>query len=119
MLLSFSKYTVIGVLNTATHWLVFYICLYLGLQQAIANLIGFMIAVTLSFILNAKFNFSSRITLYKYIIYVAFLGAMAFSFGFIADKYDFPSLVTLVCFSLFSLVLGFLYSHFVVFRSVP
>lgn len=113
----FSKYTLIGVLNTAVHWGIFYIVLAFYSSQALANIIGFTVAVTVSFVLNAKYNFSSKMTLYKYIIYVAFLGSMAVLLGFVADKFAVPSIITLIVFSAISLVVGFLYSHFIVFRS--
>lgn len=113
----FSKYTLIGVLNTAVHWLVFYIFLTFNSSQAWANLVGFAVAVSVSFFLNATYNFSSKMTLYKYIIYVAFLGSMALLLGWLADRLGLPSLLTLVVFSASSLVIGFLYSNFIVFRS--
>lgn len=113
----FSKYTLIGVLNTAVHWLVFYIVLAFNSSQAIANVIGFLVAVSVSFVLNAKYNFASKMTPYKYVIYVAFLGSMAAGLGFVADKFALPSILTLLVFSVTSLVVGFLYSHFIVFRS--
>lgn len=113
----FSKYTLIGLLNTAVHWLMFYLVLAFDSSQAIANVIGFLVAVSVSFVLNAKYNFASKMTPYKYAIYVVFLGSMAAILGFIADKLALPSIITLIVFSATSLVVGFLYSHFIVFRS--
>ncbi len=113
----FSKYTLIGVLNTATHWFVFYIFLAFISSQAIANFTGFVVAVTLSFVLNAKYNFSSQMTWFKYLIYFAFFGGMALTFGYFADQLSLPPILTLITFSATSLIIGFLYSHFIVFRS--
>lgn len=117
LIAKFCKYTVIGVLNTAVHWLVFYVFLATGSSQALANVSGFAVAVTVSFILNAKYNFATQMTPYKYFIYVAFLAGLAVTLGWLADKFELPALLTLIVFSSTSLVIGFLYANFIVFRS--
>ena len=60
MLRLFSKYVSVGVLNTAIHWIVFGACWSMGASQSIANLIAFVIAVTFSFCVNARYTFGSR-----------------------------------------------------------
>jgi hypothetical protein len=45
------------------------------------------------------------------------MGAMAGLTGYIADKLSIPALVTLIAFSGFSLVAGFIYSKLIVFKS--
>ncbi len=116
MLRLFSKYVSVGVLNTAIHWIVFGACWVAGATQSIANLIAFIIAVTFSFCVNARYTFGSRVTPGRYILYVAFMGAMAASVGAMSDRLELNPIVTLVLFSAISLVMGFFYSRFIVFR---
>lgn len=49
-------------------------------------------------------------------LYVGFMGTLSATVGWIADKFAFPPIVTLVVFSGISLVCGFIYSKFIVFR---
>ncbi len=48
--------------------------------------------------------------------FVTFMGVMAGLTGYVADEVGAPPVVTLVVFSGFSLVAGFIYSKFIVFR---
>ncbi|EOE8717481.1 Bactoprenol-linked glucose translocase [Salmonella enterica subsp. enterica serovar Typhimurium] len=48
--------------------------------------------------------------------FVIFMGVMAALTGYIADQLHTPALVTLIAFSAFSLVAGFIYSKLIVFR---
>lgn len=113
----FSKYFSIGILNTALHWSVFlfmhYVCY---LSQSISNLTAFIIAVTFSFFMNAKFTFSQKATAGKFISYTVFLGGLSYLVGFISDQIELPAIVTLVVFSAISLICGFIYSKYIVFK---
>lgn len=107
------------MLNTAIHWLCFGAMFSLaGLSQAISNLIAFCIAVTFSFFVNAKWTFKSKATTGRYVAFVVFMGAMAALTGYIADRLHAPAVITLIAFSGFSLVAGFIYSKLIVFRDV-
>lgn len=114
----FSKFASVGVLNTAIHWLSFFTLTYLGYNQALSNLIAFSIAVTFSFFANSKFTFNSKISVNRYLLFTAFMGALAFLFGFLADAWKLHEVVTLVLFSGTSLVVGFLFSRYIVFKEV-
>ncbi|AKL10529.1 TPA: GtrA family protein [Kluyvera intermedia] len=117
MLNLFSRYISIGVINTALHWVCFGILLYFfGTTQAVGNLIAFSIAVTFSFFANAKWTFKSNPTSRRYIAFVTFMGVVAGLTGYIADIINAPKVVTLVVFSSFSLISGFIYSKFIIFR---
>ncbi|MCI1899205.1 MAG: GtrA family protein [Enterobacter sp.] len=117
MLKLFTRYVSVGVINTALHWVCFGILLhFFSATQAIANVIAFCIAVTFSFFANAKWTFKSQATSGRYIAFVAFMGIMAGLTGYIADAIGAPPVVTLIAFSGFSLVAGFIYSKFIVFR---
>ncbi|MBK3446131.1 GtrA family protein [Pseudomonas lactis] len=112
----FLRYVSVGVINTLIHWAVFAIIFYgLDASQAVSNLLGFAVAVTFSFFVNARFTFSSDATAVRYLLYVAFMGALAATFGWLAELWALPPIVTLVLFSGVSLVCGFLYARFVVF----
>ncbi|EMV7410906.1 GtrA family protein [Enterobacter soli] len=117
MLRLFSLYASIGVFNTFLHWVCFgFLFHFFGASQALSNVIAFCIAVTFSFFANAKLTFKSKATSGRYMTFVVFMGVMAALTGFIADVIGAPPVVTLIAFSGFSLVAGFIYSKFIVFR---
>ncbi|MBT1731200.1 GtrA family protein [Enterobacter asburiae] len=117
MLKLFAKYTSIGVVNTLIHWVVFAACIYaFHTGQALANFAGFVVAVSFSFFANARFTFKSSTTTLRYMMYVGFMGTLSAVVGWIADKSDLAPVITLVSFSALSLVCGFIYSKFIVFR---
>ncbi|MGB5855871.1 MAG: GtrA family protein [Oceanisphaera sp.] len=113
MLKSISLYSLIGVLNTTLHWVVFYILYKVGVEQAYSNLAAFICAATFSFFMNAKFNFKVEINIKKYFIFLIGMGMISFVVGFFADTYHLNPLVTLVMFSASSFILGYIYSRFV------
>lgn len=113
----FAKYTSIGVLNTIIHWVIFAACIYgADTSQALANFAGFVLAVSFSFFANARFTFKASTTTMRYMLYVGFMGSLSAAVGWAADKCDLPPIVTLITFSAISLVCGFIYSKFIVFR---
>ncbi|HHT3723682.1 TPA: GtrA family protein [Citrobacter freundii] len=117
MLKLFAKYTSIGVVNTLIHWAAFFVFIYfLHSNQTIANLVGFLVAVSFSFYANAKFTFNSQTTTMRYMLYVGFMGFLSATVGWAADICGLAPIFTLVGFSAISLVCGFIYSKFIVFR---
>lgn len=115
---TFIKYTLVGSVNTVIHWAVFYAIFYLIIpSQPIANFIGFSFAVTFSFFVNANFTFKSQTNKKRYILFVSFMGGLSIVFGLISEQLSLPSLVTLITFSSTSLVLGYIFSKFIVFRT--
>ena len=85
-------------------------------NQALANFAGFVVAVSFSFFANAKFTFKASTTTMRYMLYVGFMGTLSATIGWAADRCSLPPIVTLVTFSAISLVCGFVYSKFIVFR---
>ena len=118
MKLILSKYASVGVFNTMIHWLVFAFLYSLGSSQSISNFVAFLVAVTFSFFVNAKFTFKAKVTSKKYLMYTVFLGTVSILMGKISDVIHLNPLFTLVLFSGTSLVIGFLYSRYVVFKEV-
>ena len=117
MLKLFAKYTSIGVINTLIHWVVFAVCIYVfHTGQALGNFAGFVVAVSFSFFANARFTFNTSTTTMRYMLYVGFMGTLSAAVGWAADIADLPPIVTLIVFSAISLVCGFFYSKFIVFR---
>ncbi|HGN8756686.1 GtrA family protein [Enterobacter asburiae] len=118
MIKLFSRYFIVGFFNTAVHWISFSVLFHLfGTNQTAANIISFSVAVTFSFICNAKWTFKQYPTAERYVVFVLFMGILSALTGYIADKVIAPPLVTLTTFSALSLVAGFLYSKFIVFRN--
>ncbi|MBN2808377.1 MAG: GtrA family protein [Deltaproteobacteria bacterium] len=113
---TFKKYTSVGILNTAIHWGVFATVYTVMKDQSISNLIGFLVAVTFSFHINAGWTFNSSMTFKKYLSMVTFMATLSWLIGKLADYTDFSPIVTLVLFSGISLVLGYLFSKHFIFR---
>lgn len=113
----FLKYFSIGMINTALHWLVFGICLMLlQFNQSLANLVAFLIAVTFSFFMNAKFTFNKKATGLRYLLFTVFMGILSYTTGLIADNLQLHPVITLISFSAMSLFLGYAYSKWIVFK---
>ena len=112
MLKLFARYTSIGIINTLIHWVVFAICIYaFHTGQALGNFAGFVV-----FFANARFTFKSSTTTMRYMLYVGFMGTLSAAVGWCADKSGLAPIITLIVFSAISLVCGFIYSKFIVFR---
>lgn len=116
MITLFSRYFSVGILNTLIHWSIFSLCYYLGQPQSISNFVAFIVAVTFSFIVNAKWTFKSDATVTRYALYIGFMGALSLLVGYAADLVALNPVITLCSFSIISLLCGFLYSNFIVFR---
>lgn len=52
----------------------------------------------------------------RYMLYVGFMGSLSAAVGWAADKSGLAPIFTLILFSVISLVCGFVYSKFIVFR---
>lgn len=112
-----SWYGLIGIFNTLVHWSVFGFLIYFGASQTIGNGAGFAVAVTTSYFLNARFTFEKKPQKKGYLYFIFGMGALSLVVGKLGDIYLWPGLVTLVLFSLISLVLGFLWSKYIVFKA--
>ena len=113
----FSRYLSIGVVNTLLHWAVFLLLnLGLGVAQSWSNLLAFAVAVTFSFFANARYTFQAKATPLRYLLFTSAMGGLSFLVGATADTLALAPLVTLVVFSGLSLVLGFAYSQWFVFK---
>ncbi|WP_318026092.1 GtrA family protein [Dickeya undicola] len=88
-----------------------------GQQQMISNFAAFCMAVTFSFFANAKWTYQVEHTTAKYFLYVGFMGLLALGCGYLADRVELSPILTLLCFSLISLFVGFIYSTYIVFRA--
>lgn len=117
ILRQFSKYFSIGILNTILHWAVFYMAYsLLNLDQSYSNLLGFILSVIFSFFMNAKFTFQKKTSLIKFISYTSFMGFLSYLIGYLSDFLGLMPIFTLVFFSSISLICGFIYSKYIVFR---
>lgn len=115
MIRLFVRYSLVGVVNTLIHWVVFSILYMNGCHQLLSNLTAFCVAVTFSFFANAKWTFNAEATTVKYILYILFMGAMAAAVGWGADYLSLNPVITLVSFSVVSLICGFIYSKLIIF----
>lgn len=117
MLKLLTKYASIGVINTALHWLVFTVfCYAMSTTQAIANLAGFCVAVTFSFYANARFTFKKKATGGRYFAFVSFMGVLSYLTGHISDVFKLPPVATFFIFSPASVLIGFVFFNYIVFK---
>ncbi|MFP1749278.1 GtrA family protein [Lonsdalea quercina] len=116
MLRLIARYMSVGVLNTLLHWAVFSALYMSGQKQFLSNFIAFCVAVTFSFFANARWTFTAEATTARYTMYVVFMGALAALIGGVADVVRLNPICTLIVFSALSLVCGFIYSRYVVFK---
>lgn len=113
----FVKYFSIGILNTALHWVAFGLCFALfDFSQANANLVAFLIAVTFSFFMNARFTFNKKPTSMRYCLFTSCMVCLSYITGFVSDRFILSPFFTLIGFSAISLILGFIYSKYIVFK---
>ena len=108
----FTRYTLVGVVNTGVHFISFFSLIALGYAQSISNLAAFSLAVSCSYLLNAKFTFEARYKPVEYAIYVVFMGSLSYLIGYLGDYLMLPSLLSLITFSALSLVIGYSFSKF-------
>lgn len=114
---SFLVYALVGLANTLIHWQVFFVLrVGLGLAQSTSNFAAFCVAATFSFYVNALYTFEARASVLRYVLFLCTMGALSFAVGYLGDRWQLHGLLTVAAFSLLSLVVGFLFSRFVVFR---
>lgn len=112
----FSTYSVIGVVNTFIHWQLFFVLrVAFDASQALSNFLAFCAAASFSFYANAFFTFAMPSSLWRYLMFMMCMGGVSLAVGGLADYWQLPGMVTVVVFSLISLVIGFLLSKWLVF----
>lgn len=72
--------------------------------------------VSFSFFANVKFIFKVSIITMRYMLYVGFMGILSVIVGWVVDRCVFFSMIIFVIFFVISLVCGFVYLKFIVFR---
>lgn len=113
----FSSYAVIGVANTVIHWQLFFVLrTAFEFSQAMSNLLAFCAAASFSFYMNTLYTFSVPASWARYLLFMTCLGGLSLLVGWLADRWRLAAIITVVVFSMLSLVLGFLLSKWVVFR---
>ncbi|WP_369989791.1 GtrA family protein [Pseudomonas xanthosomatis] len=113
----FVRYAFIGIGNTLVHWLAFLLLHFaFQLAQGPSNLLAFAIAASLSYRVHAHYTFAMPPDRWRYLLFMLGMGALSLSIGALADRSGLSPWLTLMTFSALSLVLGYLYSHTVVFK---
>ncbi|NUU36837.1 GtrA family protein [Pseudomonas sp. C2B4] len=113
----FGGYMIVGALSTLLHWQIFFVLVTaFELSQTASNFAGFCIAASFSFYMNAVFTFDSKALLYRYLLFIGFMAVLNIAIGNVADALQWRGIVTVAVFSSLSLVGGFLFSMFFLFR---
>lgn len=114
---AFLAYALVGLANTLIHWQVFFVLrVAVGLNQATSNFVAFCVAASFSFYANALYTFETKHSVAGYVLFLSVMGALSFIVGYLGDRWQVHGLLTVVTFSIVSLVIGFLFCRFVVFR---
>ncbi|WP_223522034.1 GtrA family protein [Pseudomonas sp. GL-B-19] len=109
------RYLFVGILNTFTHWLVFFVFYFLlTSNQIICNGSAFFCSRS-EFFINSKWTFKKEATGWRYFLYAGFMGGIATSIGAISNIVNLNPVFTLMLFSVTGLAVGFVYSRFFVF----
>jgi putative flippase GtrA len=113
----FIRYALVGILNTAVHAAVFAWCVRIvKLRMVTGNTLAFLVAVTVSFLINSLWTFGKAPTLASYVLFAGFMGLWAAAIGKVGDKIQLPPALVFTSFTATSLVVGFLFSKLVVFK---
>lgn len=114
---AFTSYTVIGIANTLIHWQIFFVLrAAFDVSQAVSNFLAFCAAASFSFYANSLYTFAIPASLRRYLIFIMCMGSLSLTVGGLADHWHLPGIVTVMVFSMISLVVGFLLSKWLVFR---
>jgi len=70
----FSKYVIVGLINTAVTMAVIFTLTYGGLSVYTANALGYIAGICVSFLLNVYFTFSSKATLIRLVKFLIVCG---------------------------------------------
>lgn len=114
---SFFTYSLVGQANTLIHWQIFFVLrVGIGLDQATSNFFAFCVAASFSFYVNALYTFEAKHSASRHVLFLSMMGVLSFIVGHLGDHWQLHGLLTVAVFSLMSLVIGFLFSRFVMFR---
>ena len=102
------RFAVIGVANTAVHAGVLMSLVIWGYSQATGNFIAFLCAASFSYIANGALTFGVRPRVKRYLAFVVLSGIPAYGFGSIGDHLNLSPIITLVLFSTFSYIVGYI-----------
>ncbi|SOD70554.1 Putative flippase GtrA (transmembrane translocase of bactoprenol-linked glucose) [Alysiella filiformis DSM 16848] len=113
----FGIYSLIGILNTLIHVVVFGLLLANDVSATWANGMAFFSTATFSYWANAKWTFQqSYQNLSSYMAFVAWMGSLAIFSGWLVDYLAWTSWLAIPFFMVLSVILGFLGAKKLVFR---
>lgn len=113
----FGLYSLIGVLNTFIHIVVFSLLVANDVSATWANGVAFLSTATFSYWANARWTFQqSYQNLSSYMIFVAWMGGLAIFSGWLVDYLAWTSWLAIPFFMGLSVVLGFFGVKKLVFR---
>lgn len=115
-LCEFISYCAIGVINTATHYAVFYFTLTLITLQSIANTLGFCFGLIVSFFLNSKITFKKKVSFIRFLKLGLTSGFVALLFGAMGDILSLHPNLTFIVYVIVNPIIGFLLAKYFVFK---
>lgn len=119
----FVKYGVYGVATTVFNLTLFMILKELGMHYILANIVSYLFAVLLNYILNKKYVYQTKATEYqKYefmrflLVRILFLGLENILFYLIIEKFHFDIYVGKIALSVIIMILTFFANNVFVFK---
>lgn len=112
----FICFCLIGLINTAIHFIVFISLLKFIPYQSIDNFVGFTFGLLFSFFTNAKFTFKQKATKYKFLKMLIVSGSLSFIFGVIGDFFCLNPILTFVLYIIINPIFSFLFIKKIVFN---
>ena len=121
--MTFYKYILIGVFNTALGYGLTFYLFWIGVLPELANLLGYIAGFISSYILNKKFNFKSknkhRIELPKFIVSMMIAYLVNLIVLYISYRaYEINVYISQVIAGVFYVAVGYLLSKKIVFKGV-
>ena len=113
--LQFFLYCLFGLANTIVHFAIFKGVLVFTSFQSVANVIGFVFGLTLSFFLNGLYNFKKQLTFNRYLRMLFFLGLISFLFGLLGDCFALHPNITFLLYLVVNPLISFLFTKYLVF----
>lgn len=79
VIIQFIKFGMVGTVNTILNYVIYLICIEMGLNYIMSNLIAFLITVFISYLLNGRFVFNKRVKGIEWIkallkVYISYAG---------------------------------------------
>lgn len=115
--MNFLKYNLIGILNTLMHWSIYLILtLHFNYHSEYSNFISFLISASLSYILNSKMNYKTKINKRSYFKFMLIIGFISIFIAKLFLYLGINNLIMLISYTILNVFLGYFFTKKMVFK---